>query len=260
MLTERQKELIEKKILGTLTDQEKQEFRDNQQNIEFQEEVKFHDGLQQVVESEYREALRETLQNLRKESINEDKSTGVNLEKKTITNKETGDSKTKTRSFHPRWISAVAASLILAVLLALFFFLDSSPTIEHLAWAGTTKGGNNLDYTGAFEAYEDRDYSKAKALFNEIPEEERDDEILLYNAITLLLLNQKDTNDEELDQSIKYLESVSNGNSNNKEVAEWYLAQAYLAKDDERKANDLLRRIAQNPQHPYTDKAEELLE
>lgn len=272
MLTERQKLLIEKNISGNLTPEESQELKEYQNDPEFQEEFSFHEDLRQAVRLEQRDTLDDLLQGLRAEVegelLVEESSEQVDKDSRS----EIGGTDPKVRSLRPTWILAVAASLVLAVSLVFFLLMDSSPgvTIEHLALVELpeniqqpndgplTKDGININKNLALKAYKQNSYSEAESLFDEIPKQDKDNQVLLYNAITLLLLNQQDANDEYLLQGIEYLEAVSQGKSGYRLSAEWYLALAYLANGNDQDAEKLLIRIA-NAKHPYSEQAKEML-
>ncbi|WKN45256.1 tetratricopeptide repeat protein [Tunicatimonas pelagia] len=273
MLTERQKLLIEKNILGNITPEESQELKEYQKDPEFQEEFSFQEDLRQAVRLEQRDALDEVLLEL-KAQVEKDLLTEGSSEKIDETGgSSTGSPQAKVHSLRPTWVLAVAASLILAVSLVFFLLIDTSPgvTIEHLALANLpedtelpddtprTKDGLDINTKLALEAYEQKNYSEAESLFNEVPEGDKNNKALLYNAVTLLMLNQQNVNDEYLSRGIEYLERIAQGNSGYRPYAEWYLAIAYLTNGDETSAVELLTNISNKEQHPYNKQAAKML-
>lgn len=260
MITEEQQELIDKYLQRRLSEEEREQFAVFQRDAEFQKELEFQLNLQKALRLNYREAFQQKLEELKQKSLEEyyTSSTAPDLQKKSEFS-EKDDRKGKV-IFWP-WMLPIAAAVALAIIAGGYFWQmagTDSLTIEHVALGGQSKSEKTAEESEALEAYDQRDYSRAKQLFNEIPGDEKSDKELFYHAITLLLLHQQEAHPDDMEQAIQYLEQLSSGDGNYKEIAEWYLALAYVAKGDEESAKKILTHIAQNP-HPYTEEAQKKL-
>lgn len=260
MITEEQQELIDKYLQEGLSAEEWEQFAVFQRDAEFEKELAFQSNLQKAVRLKYREAFQQKLEELKQKSLEAyyASSTAPDLQKKNDV-PEKDDRKEKVIAWP--WVLPIAAAITLAIIAGGYFWQmagTDSLTIEHVALGGPSKGEKTAEESKALKAYDQQDYSRAKQLFYEIPDDEKSDKELFYNAMTLLLLNQQEAHPDDLTQAIQYLEQLSKGHGNYKEMAEWYLALAYLAKGDEDRAKVLLNEIAQNP-HPYSEEAKKKL-
>jgi len=148
---------------------------------------------------------------------------------------------TKNNIFSLKTIAAIAASILLLVSV---YWLSTKPSAEDL-------------FATNFELYENyarpttrKNLQQALELFQKIEIKDQLPEDKFYLALVNLALYDADT-------CIELLKSVDHPEY--KKIADWYLALAWLQKGDSKNAKSLLRKINQNPNHPYFEKAREML-
>ena len=256
-MNDKQHELIHKYLHGRLTAEEEQEWETLQLDPEFQQEVDFQKTLQNIVHTEYDQMIYQELNHLT-EKTREEYANLDNAHEAERQNEE----KPRQPKISWRWprILPMAAFIALAIAAGTYLWQTSSTpsfTIEHISLGGASKGESDAE-TEALQAYEERDYFRAQQLFSQIPETEKSEQDLFFQAMTLLLLHQQDANLEDVTQAISYLEPLSKGEGFYKEMAEWHLALAYLMNHENDKGEALLENIAQGP-HPYSEQAQKLL-
>jgi hypothetical protein len=156
-----------------------------------------------------------------------------------------------------RWL-AIAASfvgILFITIFSIYYSSEKSSTNLYAAYfqpypnevAPIVRGQNSSSpNTDAFQAYEKEDYELSAKLFENISE----DYALLYGGISNLEIGQTQ-------KAINQLKSLSLQNSNYQDVAEWYLALAYLKNNETEKAKKVLNSIDKNQQ--FSEQAVELL-
>ncbi|WCO02808.1 tetratricopeptide repeat protein [Psychroserpens ponticola] len=91
----------------------------------------------------------------------------------------------------------------------------------------------------AFIAYQKEDYVEAEKLFNKLYTSTEDSELLFYEGISLLELNETDVAISKFKAHLKYKDAVS-------EMTPWYLALAYLKNDDIKNAKMILTKFVED--------------
>lgn len=166
---------------------------------------------------------------------------------------------------HHKYLWAVAASIALLIISSIFvinFYLSSSPEKLYEAYytpypnvVFPTKRGESeslSDKELAFQAYDLEDYGRAISLFEKIPGNQRNGEVLLYLGNAYLAV-------ENTGQASLNLEKLLNTYSNFHNQAKWYLSLSYLKDGKVEEAKSLLREIDKD-NNSYSIKARELLE
>ncbi len=142
---------------------------------------------------------------------------------------------TKVFQLRP-WLAAASIALLLG--LGSWFFLFNNPDLNtNELYAANFKPyenvihpierGNQLEdlKTRAFIAYENEEYPKALTLFQELQSKQNDAYIDFYSAMVLMQLNKQE-------EAIPLLEGYMEREGELQDRASWYLALAYLKKED----------------------------
>jgi len=235
-------ELIEKYFENTLTPKEQISFNDQLQNSEeFKKEFLFQKDLKKAISLNQREELKLDLQQFEKEF----------------------QEKSKKSFFFNKWL--VAASIALLIGFGFWVIKDTYyPTNEQLFAQNfepyrnivqpIVRGENpkTIEHS-AFVAYENKDYHKAINLFNSV-NNPNEPYIQFYKAMSLLSLNKTDDAIQVL-LPVAVGENTSSSSKNFAEMANWYLALAYLKNDNSDKALSQFLVVANHP--TYTFKKDE---
>ncbi len=235
-------DLIDKYFANSLTPKEQNSFNDLlQNNEEFKKEFQFHKDLKKVIDINRSEELKQDLQQFEKEY--QEKST--------------------TKFLFNKWL--IAASITLLIGFGLWFVKDTYfPSNEQLYTRNFEPYRNivqpvvrgespkTIEYS-AFVAYENKDYHKAINLFNSVPNPNKP-HIQFYKAMCLLSLDNTDDAIQSL-LPVAVNENTDSSSKNFTEMANWYLALAYLKSGNTEKALSQFSIVANHP--TYTFKKEE---
>ncbi len=235
-------DLIEKYFENSLNPKEQISFNEKLQNDkEFKKEFLFQKDLKKAISLDQREKLKLDLQQFEKEY----------------------QEKSKGNTSFTKWL--IAASITLLLGFGIWFIKDSYfPSNEQL-YAQNFEPYRNIVQPivrgespktikhSAFVAYENNDYHKAINLFNSVSNP-NESSIQFYKAMCLLSLNKANDAIQVL-LPIAVNETKDSTSENFTEMANWYLALAYLKTGNTKKALSQFSVIAEHP--TYTFKKEE---
>ena len=235
-------DLIEKYFEYSLTPKEQVEFNDQlQNNEEFKKEFLFQKDLKKAISLNQREELKLDLQQFEKE-FQEKSNKGFLFNK---------------------WL--IAASVALLIGFGFWFAKDTYYPSNEQLFAQNFKPYRNIVQPivrgenpktiehSAFVAYENKDYHKAINLFNSV-NNPNEPYIQFYKAMSLLSLNKTDDAIQIL-LPVAVEKRSSSSSKNFSEMANWYLALAYLKNGNSEKALSQFLVVANHPS--YTFKKEE---
>lgn len=162
------------------------------------------------------------------------------LERRELKEKITQLANEEPKASKKQWIWYAAASIVL--LMASYWFFQQPPSGEQMAQTYfkpypdkfTTMGGNSSVLSQAMTAYNKEDYQEAETLFDQIPEELRND-VELYQGICWYQMDEK--------KKAKVLFKKLIHDSTNKEPALWYLSLTHLALNEKDSAITILNQI-----------------
>lgn len=243
-LTNTDYELIDKYLLGNLQEEEKTLFEQRRNDKAFEKELDWRTDMQTVFKTKGRSALKNRLQRLENNTIakeQEQESTIIALQAK-------------------RWLR-IAASLLLLVLCIWWWntrllskndlyaqHFEPYPNII----APIVKSDNApTKFELAFQTYEQKKYTMAVDLLNQLPVTE---EVSFYLALSLMAQNK--TNEA----STRLRQIMDNKEARFFEAAQWYLALAYLREEQVNEAKVLLDLIHNQEKHPFKEKARTVLQ
>ncbi|WP_223034173.1 tetratricopeptide repeat protein [Hanstruepera marina] len=165
------------------------------------------------------------------------------------------------KSSNTKWY-LVAASVVILISIGFLWNLNSSSPDKlfdsYYTVASNTSHpivrSNTIsdDQTSAFIAYESEAYEQAQILFDEAYKNSNNSELLFYEAICYL----------EIENTTKAIETFLKHQSLNdrlQEKSKWYLALAYLKNEEPVKAKNLLEKITKSPSNYNYIKAKDLL-
>lgn len=242
-LDEKDKQLIERYLFGTLDAAEKQQWTLRNADADFQKELALQKDLQMAFRAEGREQIKTRFQQLE-------------LERKT--------DMAEVQKLLPRFpwagITTVAASVL--VLLGVLWWLNGQPLDNQAAFAQyyeaypnvvapLTKGEEaGSDRDRAFQLYELGEYQQALSVFESLRQEE---EKIFYQGLTYLALGRPQ-------QAAPLLSLTSNNKTSSyRQAAQWYFALAALKMEKLEACRHKLKQIVQEEAHPYADLAAALL-
>ncbi len=234
-------DLIDKYFENTLTPKEQSIFNSLlQSDEEFKKEFQFQNDLKKVTAINRREELKLDLQQFEKEY----------------------KKKLKDRFLLKNWL--IAASIALLVGFGLWSVKDCYYPSDQQLYAQNFEpyrniiqpvvrgeNPNTIEYS-AFVAYENKNYHKAINLFNSV-DNPNDAYIQFYKAMCLQSLNK-------LDDAIQILLPIAtakneeSSSDNFAEMANWYLALAYLKTDNTDKALSQFLLVANHPTYSFKKK------
>ncbi|MFC4721379.1 tol-pal system YbgF family protein [Geojedonia litorea] len=229
-------ELIANYFLGNLTPDEEQKFEYLMQtDTDFKKDVEFQSQVKDAIFRHERHNLKQRLQDVEKDLIPKN------------TNKI-------------KWLVAAAILISLSVGYYIFdssytytelyaIYFEPAPNIVHPI---VRDGIEDNDETKAFVAYQKQDYKLAAQLFDKVFQDTKTSEILFYEAISLMEINNIDQAIEKFEIHKKYNDLLSN-------KTHWYMALAYIKQNNIEKAKDVLNLIINNQESYNYKKAKELL-
>lgn len=270
MITEEHKILIDKYIQGTLSETEKNVFEKLREDPAFEEELFFHEDLQQAVLLQHQNTFKERLIALKQKTAEK-----YNIPSQDFEEKQAGptNSPKKDRVVNFRRVFAVAASIAILVTVGWLIFqnqINLSSKAEQLALFNENfqfypnvidpiyQGAEENDKTiekQASQAYELGNYDQALQLFNSL--EQKSDTVKLYTAIILVFQGNN------LNTAIDYLKEVEQNDQLQMpipQLAKWYLALTHLRLNDPDQSLQLLNEIISDANFPsdLRDKARNL--
>lgn len=185
--------------------------------------------------------------------------------KMAITLNERSVLKSKLQSFEPKKTKSfkswyAAASILLICGLGFYFSQNSSTSVYNDFYqtypnvvVPTVRGENGTDIKSeAFFEYDNGNYKKSLALFSKIYNAEKDDYALFYKALSQMEL-QKTT-----EAIVTFKQFDLSKNNAFTPFVKWYLALAYLKKDQKENAMPLLKTLSQT-ENPQQEMARKLL-
>lgn len=233
-------DLIEKYFSNSLNPKEQLRFNELLQSDEkFKKEFTFQKDLQKVISRNQHDELKKTLQDFEKD--------------KPVV---------KLLNISKKWL--VAASILIIVGLG-FVFLKSSfyqspekifaenyePYRNIVLPIERGENSNTIEHS-AFVAYENGNYHKAINLFNSVPKTNTT-YILFYKSMCYMSLNK--TNEAiTLLKTITDSDNEANSEKNFNEIANWYLALAYLKIGETEMARNQFSSIANDEENVFKKK------
>ncbi len=227
-------DLIIKYFEGTLSQQEKDVFNEKlEKDDAFRADFEFQQSVQSAIRNKERTALKETI---------------------------SGFEKPKTKNTWWRYAAAAVLAMVLGGGIYAFINSTKAPDELYLTYyqtypnvvAPNVRGENEQNLKNkAFKAYDSGDYAEALLLFNQINGVEYAD---FYKGISMLELGQTTQTIAHF-KNLKFSESPYPFETYRK----WYLALAYLQKNQIKEAKILLKQLSETV-NPQRQKAAELLE
>ncbi|WP_276374384.1 tetratricopeptide repeat protein [Chryseolinea sp. H1M3-3] len=161
-----------------------------------------------------------------------------------------------------RWYYYAAAAVV-TILLSVTFLLPTQKSSDELFAEyfttypnfvePTTRGSNEAtNRAEAFQAYEQKDYQKAAALFTKMLNENRESGVLLLLGNSNLMLGKTKEAKENFVTLIEEFDELDI-------QAKWYLSLCYLKSGDTENARKILKELGET-EVSYASKAKELLE
>ena len=158
-----------------------------------------------------------------------------------------------------------AAAAVVALLIAVTFLLPSQQTSDELFAEYFTPYGNVFEptmrsnedakvtrRTQAFQAYENKDYQRAEAIFTALIMEKKEPETLFLLGNTNLILGHTSEAQKNFTTLIQDFDDLDL-------QGKWYLSLSYLKNDDRENARKMLRELG-TTENSYASKAKELLQ
>lgn len=231
-------DLIDRYFENSLSPKEQKLFNDLlQNNSDFKEEYLFQKDLKKVIKISQHEELKSTLSQIEEKA---DNNYGFTMIPK-------------------KWMIAASLAIIATLgvwgIKSLFYpsneaifeeyFQADRNTVHPVVRGEIIKTIENR----AFAAYEAQDYYKAINLFNSV-KNPNDAYILYYKGLCFLALDKKEEAITLLKQVGTSIDS-ENDSINFNEKANWYLALAYLKKDNIEQAISQLTEIRDNPNSSF---------
>jgi hypothetical protein len=167
----------------------------------------------------------------------------------------------KSKRNYTIWYAAASIVLLMGIGFWTFFSAATNATLYENYYetypnviAPTVRGENKSDLkTEAFYNYDNRNYTKAIALFSELYALEQEDYALFYKSISLMELKRFD----EALASFEQLEAKTN-NTKFSTYTKWYKALTLLQLEKNQEAIVLLQELA-NTTNPMQKTAQEVL-
>lgn len=180
---------------------------------------------------------------------------------KTIEEKIQGDQSHEATGIKNWYYYAAAA--VVTLLITVTFLLPSQQSSDELfasyfttypnVFEPTVRGSNSTtNRAEAFQAYEQKDYQKAAAGFNDLLREKEEPGILLLLGNSNLMLDDAKQAQENFVTLINKYDELDL-------PAKWYLSLSYLKSGDKENARKILRELGETD-ISYASKAKELLE
>ncbi|TYA55686.1 tetratricopeptide repeat protein [Formosa maritima] len=171
------------------------------------------------------------------------------------------ESKVSSKNSKANWF-LIAASIILLASLG-FYWKQYTTSPERLFSNYYSKASNtshpivrhNSDtdkLTKAFIAYESEAYNKAQSLFAEVYKLLNNSELLFYEAICYMEMDETQLAIETFNKHQTFQDKLAG-------KSQWYLSLAYLKSNKKNKAENLLKEISSSTSNYNYDKAKDLL-
>ncbi len=232
-LTERDLELLEHKLRGTLSESDKTELESKMQDKDFAQAAADFEMLLGGIDAKGDDELKAMLlEEEAKFEVQADKQEGTQTAK----------------VFTLRRVMAVAATLLLLVLATFIWQQNEKEQANYLSdnFIPYRNVFYPIDRSGAavnakeraFKAYEQKNYTEALSGFNTILADSLDYGVLFFKANTLLAM-------EKVDEAITLFDKIPQ-HERFYEQSQWYLGLAYLEKGDFTSAKQYLKTVAEN--------------
>ncbi len=232
-------EIVDKIIRGeSLNESESKWWEENQNNLEVQQVLEFHQNLQDPLRIEHRKLLKNQLQELEQQSGASSQSVSQGKIFRTLT---------------------IAASFAIIAVVAIFLWQKSDdqalnniepfPNIINPVKKGNVEINTLLD--SAMMSYENQSYDEALTQFGQI--EEKNDTISFYEANALLQLSRPDA-------ALSILRDLSKRDHRFSRESSWFESLALWQLNRRDEAKRILQSIAISEGHPYREEARLLLE
>lgn len=227
--------LLEKFLKNQLTQEERQQLDVlMNEDISFREQVHFEQNVKNAITRNEREDLKSFLRNI--------------------------DAPVQSKSFKWKAVAASFIGFIMITTIALFLFRDKPAEQLYLSYyqpypnmiAPAVRGTvDTSSFAKAFEAYDTENYIESAELFDQLYESEKLSFALLYSGISHLENGQTTI-------AIQKFQQLNARDEDYKNVAQWYLALAFL-KDGRRDfTEELLKDLAKRDTE-FSEQAKELL-
>lgn len=233
--------LLEKYLLGALSEKEREEFDTLlEKDPKFKEELEFQIDVKRAVTAEEDADFLKLLSEFET---------------------ETADERHGVKRIPTKWL--VAASIALLATLTYFFTLNQTVTTGEL-YAQNFEPYPNLEHrivrgeegqdqkTKAFSAYQIGHYKEALPLLTELYATEKTPYYLFYRANALIQLNRAAEAIPLLQEHLKTKDKLT-------DKSNWYLAMAYLQLDDRANAKKMLNLVVEEGAFKV-EEAQQLLE
>jgi len=225
-----QDRLIEKYVLGTLTNEEKQQFDTLlKTDATFKEEVEFSTKMKNVARHDKLTAFKSLIEDFEVE----EKNTTPTLKPRKLWN--------------TKWLVAASAAVIFGLSYVFWpqqnttdLFEENFTPYRNVTYS-IVRGDNSPKdaKSKAFSAYELGEYETAASQFSDLYGKDRESYYLFYQANALLQLNRAQEAIPLLKKHLKSGDSLSTKTN-------WFLAMAYLQLEDKKSAIDALNIAAKN--------------
>jgi tetratricopeptide (TPR) repeat protein len=240
-------ELIDKYLLGQLTQAEQETFDQEIQKPEFQQALEDQRALHNAFKAHGREQMTREMNHWEKEMAS---------------------LSTSTKILSSRWVYLTGALAAAFALIWLFYppgsnqvaspeklFADNFSSFPNIV-SPTVRDGQSLigNNNIAFGYYDDKKYAKAYEAFTALPDSARDSRIEFYRGISALGSGQPDK------ALLLFRQINQQPESRFYKEAAWYAALAHLKKDESQEAIEYLNWIGDNLPHPFEKEAQNLLE
>ncbi len=228
--------LIAKYFLNQLSAEEQKEFDTlMSSNPEFKEQVAFEAKVKKSIFQQEHANLKQELQ--------------------------TVESSLPVKQNKVKWY-LIAASIILLVSIGFYWkqyssspetlFADYYTTASNTSHPITRTQNDTDELTKAFVAYESEAYNQAQKLFNNLYKTSNNSELLFYEGICYLEI-------EQTDNAIETFLKHQNFNDKLLGKSKWYLALAYLKNNNQIEVQNILEKITSSSSNYNFEKAKDLL-
>ncbi len=235
---EKDEQLLDKYVREELSAEEEKQFQQRRQDADFEAALQWQKDLQAAAQKSGRQDLKAQVKGW----------------------ETTASVKKKKRVGYWRWV-IITISVVVALLLV-WLLLRPDPKSPAQIFAEHFMPYPNIvapieksaerasEETLAYEAYELAAYPQAEVQFAQL---EQTRTVQFYRGITALA-------QEQPAKAIQLLQQVAVTNNRFRQAAEWYLALAHLLQREETEAVTLLQKIESQNEHPFHQRAVELLE
>ncbi len=168
--------------------------------------------------------------------------------------------KANERKLFPQLWKVAASIALIAALSYLVFYLQSQPrdaytlalnTYELPKSPGVELGKGAESWSAGLEAYQNKNFEEAVRNWTKIQDLSQEQEYFLAHAYFNL---------NYFTDAVSLFKVIADGNGNYSFAADWFLALAYLADNEDEAFLRQINKIKLTPNHPYKKDAELLLE